>query len=193
MNSSNVVNTRHPILCGRARKVVWERTLFAIYAVPRGEIGYLFAGHAQDVPVRSSAVPDSRRSCKQVSDPSLKRFNVEAAMRLKLLRFWVGLSRRWRVSTCRTLTRRERVRSEQGCLERVLQVDTRHLPLARLISRTEFAPTRPGRVTAASRRFRGLESPRGQVRTDAAGNRALPAGLCRQTPCPCPAGGPFPY
>ena len=35
------------------------------------------------------------------------------------------------MSSCRTITCREHVTSEQGCLERVLQLDTRHLPLAR--------------------------------------------------------------
>jgi hypothetical protein len=32
--------------------------------------GYLLPGHAQDVRVRSSAVPDGRRSRQQVSGPS---------------------------------------------------------------------------------------------------------------------------
>jgi hypothetical protein len=39
--------------------------------VPAGEIEDLLAGHARDVPVRYSAVPDSRLSCKQVPDLSL--------------------------------------------------------------------------------------------------------------------------
>jgi hypothetical protein len=33
--------------------------------------------------------------------------------------------------------------SEQGCLERVLQVDTRHLPTPQHYSQTRLAPTRP--------------------------------------------------
>jgi len=49
------------------------------------------------------------------------------------------------VSTCRTVICREQMKSEQGCLERVLQVDTRHLPWARRISRSRFTSTKPGR------------------------------------------------
>jgi hypothetical protein len=36
----------------------------------RRGVGYLSAGHVQDIPVHSAAVPDSRRSRKQVSDTS---------------------------------------------------------------------------------------------------------------------------
>jgi len=41
------------------------------------------------------------------------------------------LQGRDRVSVCRTFICREQMKSEQGCLERVLQTGTRFLPLAR--------------------------------------------------------------
>jgi len=52
VNSSNVVYTRHPSLHGRAFQ---EQALFEIEtveAVPGGEIGWLFPGHAQAIPGR---------------------------------------------------------------------------------------------------------------------------------------------
>jgi hypothetical protein len=88
---------------------------------------------------------------------------------------------------------REQTISAHGRLERVLQTGIRSLPLARLVSQTWFAPNRLGQVTVASRRFRGFGSPRGPVRMDVDGNRVLSAEPNRQTPCPCPAGGPFRY
>ena len=48
------------------------------------------------------------------------------------------------MSTCRTLTCREHVMSEQGCLERVLLVDTRHLRLVLPNARARLAPAEPG-------------------------------------------------
>ena len=53
----------------------------------------------------------------------------------------VTSARGCRVPVCRTITRRERVTSEQGCLERVLQTGTRcRLEDMRIIA-NEFAPT----------------------------------------------------
>jgi hypothetical protein len=48
----------------------WSGPYLRFKVCATGGVGYLSTGHVQDIPVHSSAVPDSRRSCTQVPDTS---------------------------------------------------------------------------------------------------------------------------